>query len=141
MNASPTPAFDRVFPNQLADLGRVAEAAVNFLREHGLPQPAIYAANLAIEELGTNLLKYGYDDPGPHEIRLRLEVHPAHVLMTLEDDGHEFNPTRAPAPDLTLGLEDRQPGGLGLALVRQFADRFDYQRRAGRNCVSLRFNR
>ena len=140
-NVDPTPALERVFPNQLESLGQATEEAVNFLQQQGLAQPALYAANLAIEELGTNILKYGYDDPGAHEIRLRLEVHATYFLISLEDDGHEFNPLLSPAPDLTLGVEERQPGGLGLALVRQFSDQVDYQRLAGRNRVTIRISR
>ena len=64
--------------------------------------PAVYVVNLAIEEIVTNILKYGYDDTAIHEILLRIEIHPGAVRLVLEDDGHEFNPLKVPEPDVNL---------------------------------------
>src|SRR5512137_936052 len=97
--------FERRFPNQLGDLNRVTEEAVQFLEESDIGGQAVYKAHLTIEEMGTNLLKYGYHDTAAHEILLRLEIRPGLLLLLLEDDGHEFNPLAAPEPDVTLPAE------------------------------------
>lgn len=131
------PTFQRTFANDLAELGRVTEAAVAFLRQQGAADAAVYATNLALEEMATNVLKYGYDDTDAHTIDLCLEIHPERIILVLEDDGHEFNPLDAPDPDVTLAIEDRPMGGLGIRLVRQFTQRMEYERRDGRNRLTL----
>ncbi len=138
MSGEPANLFERRFANQLGDLGRVTEEAVGFLEERGLSSRAVYVANLALEEMATNILKYGYDDTAAHEILLRLEVSPGAVVMALEDDGHEFNPLTAPEPDVNGPAEDRAPGGLGIHLVRKLADHVEYERRCGRNRLTVR---
>jgi len=119
-------------------LSCVTEEAVRFIEERGVDGRVVYVANLAIEEMGTNILKYGYDDTAVHEILLRLEIHPEALLLVLEDDGHEFNPVKAPEPDVNQLAEQRVPGGLGIHLIRKLAEQMSYERCDGRNRLSVR---
>ena len=137
MSAELSKAFERRFPNSMTDLGRVTGEAVRFLEANGIRGQAVYAANLAIEELGTNTLKFGYDDTATHEIILRVEILPERLLLVIEDDGHEFNPLRASEPDVNLPADQRQPGGLGIYLVRKLAEEMRYERRDGRNRLTI----
>ena len=130
--------LERRFHNRLDDLSRVTEEAVWFIEAQGADDRAVYVAHLAIEEMVTNILKYGYDDTALHEIRLRLEIHPGALLLVLEDDGHEFNPLKAPEPDVSRPVEDRIPGGLGIHLIRKLVEQMDYERCGGRNRLTVR---
>ena len=141
MSAAPPQVFERAFQNQLSDLGAATEQALDFVRQHGVGGEPAYALHLAIEEMATNILKYGYDDQAAHTIRLRIEMEPAAVVVLLEDDGHEFDPLAAPRPDLSLDVEERVPGGLGINLVREFAEELRYERVAGRNRLIIRIRR
>jgi serine/threonine-protein kinase RsbW len=138
MSTEPGNVFERRFYNRLDDLSRVTEEAVRFIEERGVGDRAVYVANLAIEEMATNILKYGYDDTAVHEILLRLEIHPAELRLALEDDGHEFNPLKAPEPDVNQPAEQRVPGGLGIHLIRKLAEQMNYERRGGRNRLTVR---
>lgn len=129
--------FERRFPSRLADLERVTAEAIQFLETAGIGSEAVYLANLAIEEMATNILKYGYDDQALHEILLRLELSSERVRLVLEDDGHPFNPLDAPEPDLHLPAEQREPGGLGIHLVRKLAEHVSYERYANRNRITV----
>jgi anti-sigma regulatory factor (Ser/Thr protein kinase) len=141
MNTSFSKTFERTFQNRLADLARVTEEAVQFIQENGIGGQTVYATNLAIEEMATNILKYGYDDDAVHKIRLRVELSAAHLVVVLEDDGHQFNPLDAPAPDVSLSAEKREPGGLGICLVRKFAEQMRYERLNGRNRLTITIRR
>jgi anti-sigma regulatory factor (Ser/Thr protein kinase) len=138
MSTEPDNIFERRFHNRLDDLSRVTEEAVRFIEERGVGDRAVYIANLTIEEMVTNILKYGYDDTVVHEILLRLEIHPEALLLVLEDDGHEFNPVKAPEPDLNRPAEDRVPGGLGIHLIRKSVEQMDYERCGERNRLTVR---
>jgi anti-sigma regulatory factor (Ser/Thr protein kinase) len=105
-----------------------------------LHQPSEEARNLlllAIEEMVTNCIHYGYDDAGEHTIAIRLSVADRTLTMTVIDDGHPFDPLAAPPPDLSLDIEDRPIGGLGIHLLRNLADHVAYERRGHTNRFTL----
>lgn len=109
------------------------EAAIAFLKGHGMGGDSLYAANIIIEEIGTNIIKYAYADPRTHHIALRLSIERDGIKIVLEDDGIEFNPLHAASPDLREPIEKRKVGGLGITLVRQFASGLQYDRADGIN--------
>ena len=126
-----------VFRNHLEDLGRTIRQVLAFLGGHGIQGRAVDAVNLAVEEMATNILKYGYDDDARHRIGLRVEVQPDAIVVSFEDDGHRFDPLGAPEPELTRAAEERQPGGLGISMVRRLSRSMHYERRDGKNHLTV----
>jgi len=141
MSAAPDTCFERRFRGRLSDLDRVTAEAIEYVEAAGVEAQAVYSTRLTIEEMVTNILKYGFDDTAVHEIHLRLEILPGAVRIILEDDGHPFNPLAAPEPDVNQPADQRVPGGLGIHLVRKLVDQIHYERREGRNrlTVQIRF--
>jgi anti-sigma regulatory factor (Ser/Thr protein kinase) len=129
------------FGNRFSELQHVIEQVRVFLERHEIRGRAAYGVNLAVEEMATNILKYGYEDSEAHLVQLRLEVLPETVAISLEDDGRPFDPLTAPEPDLSPGLETREPGGLGISLVRKLARRMSYERCDGKNQVTVLIDR
>ncbi|MBU6402042.1 MAG: ATP-binding protein [Verrucomicrobia bacterium] len=132
--------FQIAFASDLAGLERATEATLQFVAQHGIGPQAAYAVRLAIEEMATNTMKYGYADNAAHQILLQVTIEPRQVVLVLEDDGREFNPWIVPPPQVEQGLAGRQPGGLGIHLVRRFAQDLGYERLNGRNRVVIRIN-
>jgi anti-sigma regulatory factor (Ser/Thr protein kinase) len=86
------------------------------------------AVELAVEELFTNMVKYGRS--GDAEIGLTLAPIPGGVEATLVDRGAApFDITRVPDVDVGLPIERREPGGLGIHLVRRMVDSIHYEYR------------
>jgi serine/threonine-protein kinase RsbW len=139
MHSSST--WETSVPNRLGDLMRAIEALDRCLGEWGADAQARYLAQLAVEELGTNIIKYGYDDPEEHLIRLSAAVEAGVFRICLEDDGHEFNPCLTPEPDPNLSLQDRKPGGWGLSLIRRMTAGMEYERRGDRNVLTVLVSR
>ena len=82
--------------------------------------------DLALEELFTNVVKYA----GETRSRVRIEVGkvPNGVEVTLTDrDVDFFDVTRTAEVDVSLPLEQRSAGGLGLHLIRKMVDFIEYQ--------------
>ena len=123
--------------NDFSELPATAEKVAEFLESHGTPPDMVFAADLAIEELVTNIIKYGYDDSDPHEILVRLSLSDGDLVIQIEDDGHEFNPFDQPTPDIHAPLEEREIGGLGIHFVKNLLDTCEYQRTGDRNIVTL----
>lgn len=129
------------FENQSPLLIQAIDDAVAFVERNGASSQALYHVRFALEEMGTNILKYGYDDPRTHQVSFRVDLDPDVVTLHLVDDGHEFDPTKSAPPDTTLPLEQRTPGGLGLMLVRKLAQHLGYERRDGKNISTVRITR
>jgi anti-sigma regulatory factor (Ser/Thr protein kinase) len=80
----------------------------------------------AVDELVTNIIVHGYhEQAGNVEIGVSLEGDA--LVVRLCDQAPLFNPTLVPPPDLTLPLEKRRFGGLGIYLARQFVDSMTYR--------------
>lgn len=123
--------------NDFAELSTVADATTKFLEGNGAGPEVVFAANLAIEELVTNIIKYGYDDKDAHEIVIGLALRDGALHIEISDDGHEFNPFDQPEPDTTLPAEEREIGGLGIHFVRNMLDSCAYHREDGKNLVTI----
>lgn len=108
-----------------------------FAAESGLAGRQEYVLILSYEELATNIVKYGFDDAAIHRIRVLLENHSRDVSLTLMDDGHEFDPCSAPAPEFSPNPAERMPGGVGLHLVKRMARSLHYSRKNGWNVVQV----
>jgi len=98
----------------------------------GLSEEQIYALDLCIVELVTNVVDHSYGE-NPGVIRLELEIGPGAAVLTIVDDGPPFDPLSMPPPGTPTSIEDAPIGGLGIHMVRQTADRCRYERRNGQN--------
>ena len=117
---------------------RLHRALEEFARQHAVPDRALRAADLAIEEHLTNVRGYAYQDKAAHDILVRLTIEGRCLQVEVADDGLSFNPLSQPAPDTSLPLDQRLPGGLGIHLIRQFMDQLDYRREADKNILRMR---
>lgn len=126
------------FKNQLAEIERLGEVLTTFAEQQAWPPKFLFETNIALEELLTNVILYAYEDDGEHDITLRLSDNAEELAVELEDAGRAFNPLDNPDPDVTLPLEEREVGGLGIFLVRKFMTDLVYQRAEGKNRMGLK---
>jgi serine/threonine-protein kinase RsbW len=95
--------------------------------------------NLVLEEWLTNVISYGFDAGGDHRIVLDLALDESGELSArVEDDGRPFDPLSLPTPDVTVGLDERKVGGLGVLLIRRLMDDVTYSRSGDRNVLVMR---
>ncbi len=123
--------------NDLKELSRLAERLSDFGREAGFPPSVIFQVQLALDEIVTNIISYGYTDEDEHHIRVRLDRQNGSLVITVEDNARAFNPLDVPTPDLSASLNDRPIGGLGIHLVRRVMDALTYRREQDRNILVL----
>jgi anti-sigma regulatory factor (Ser/Thr protein kinase) len=127
-----------LFKNKLSEIERLGQVVEEFAALHHLPPNLVFEINVALEEILTNVISYGYDDSGEHEIMMRLSCKGDEMTAEVEDDGRPFNPLEAAEPDTSKPLEERPVGGLGIHLVRKFMDRVEYRRRQGKNLLVMK---
>jgi anti-sigma regulatory factor (Ser/Thr protein kinase) len=117
--------------------GQIAAAFDAFCEAERLPPEAAWRLRVALDEIVANVVAHGVPATGSAGVDVWFQRDGAVVEITVADDGPAFNPLDRPAPDLTLPLEAREPGGLGIALVRSLMDDVTYQR-DGRNKLTIR---
>ena len=123
--------------NELREIAGVAAKIDEFCASHDLGHVA-YAVNLAIDEILTNTISYGYEDDEPHRIEVIVRLEPESLVVVIVDDSLPFDLALAPERDIEgASLEDMPLGGLGLFLVHQMMDSVDYRREEGCNVVTL----
>lgn len=125
--------------NDLDGLAGLADQVERFGAEHRLPANVVNAINVALDEAVSNAINHGYDAGVRGEIAVRLRRGADRVEVEVEDDGRPFDPNDAPVPAAPRSLEEAVPGGRGLMLVRAIAPRLRYERRDGRNRVTVAF--
>ena len=120
-------------------------ALSRFLEElRGLPGYArlderrAYLLGLVLEEMISNIIKYGYDDSGIHEIEVMIRWGGSEIAVELSDDGHPFDPVcHRGLENSATPLEQRRIGGLGIHLVRHMSENITYRRENGRNILQI----
>jgi serine/threonine-protein kinase RsbW len=124
----------RNFRDAIAPAGEAAEVWLQRCRPSS---ETLYFVLLAIEELVTNCIKYGYDDSNVHTIFINLLVDNQALTMIVTDDGHPFDPLGVPPPDFSVPIQERPIGGLGIYLLRELADHIMYERCDDKNRLTL----
>jgi len=126
-----------VLKNDLAEIERLSDVVTALGTRHGLVADFLYAINLALDEILTNVISYGYDDEREHEILVRLAVQAGEFQVEVTDDGRPFNPLTAQTADLDSPLAERQIGGLGIHLTRTLMDALQYRRDDNKNVLLM----
>jgi anti-sigma regulatory factor (Ser/Thr protein kinase) len=122
----PPASADLSFVRRVDALPDIFAFTAAFWAWHGLDANLLAPVDFVLEELFTNIVKYGSGAAAPVGIALSLVPGGVQVVMD-EPEARPFDPTQAPDADTTLSAEQRVPGGLGLHLIRRMVDAIDYR--------------
>jgi len=124
--------------NDQSELDRLCEACEELGKSIGLSDKSVFEINLALDELFTNIISYGFKDQKEHSIKIDISVDDNQLHMRIEDDGIPFNPLAVKPPDFQCSIEECQIGGLGIHLIKKLMDDFQYQRVGDKNVIKLK---
>jgi serine/threonine-protein kinase RsbW len=136
--SDPSHALSVTVVNNRREVGRLIDLVERFGRAAALVEDDVMDISLMLDEFVSNVIKYGYDDREEHRIQVDLALTGRHLTIRIEDDGRAFTPLEAKAPDLTLPIEQRPIGGLGILIAKTLTDSIGYERTNGRNILTLR---
>lgn len=121
-------------PATLESLGLVQDFVGSHSKRLGLGAELAGRLELVVEELVVNIGSYAYPDGGGDmEVDCVLGPDANRFCLILRDWGAAFDPLDRAAPDIEGGLDEREPGGLGIFLVREMADECTYHRNGDMN--------
>ena len=126
--------------SNLSELDALCQNLEKFGQSMGLSKKCVFEANLALDELFTNIISYGFDDKNEHTISITIALQNDDLVVHIEDDGIPFNPTNAETPDLECSIEECRIGGLGIHLAKNLMDEVCYQRCKDKNILTLKKN-
>lgn len=102
----------------------------------GLPPGRLPGLELAAEEALVNVASYAYGQ-GAGQMSVECLGQEGVFRLEIEDQGAPFDPTQNRPPDLSLGVEERGVGGLGVFFMKKFMDRVAYRRDGASNVLTL----
>lgn len=130
-------AIDIKILNKIPEIERVCDAVAEFSRKHSVAEKIIFTLHLAIDEILTNIISYGYSDSDDHNIDIHYSFQEDYLKLVITDDSNPFDPANAPEPDINSDLESRKIGGLGIYLIKNMMDGIEYSSENGKNTLVL----
>ena len=90
------------------------------------PMKVFMQITMAVEEIFVNVASYAYA-PGTGMVTVRVEVGGDEAAITFIDSGMQYNPLAKADPDVTVPVEERSIGGLGIFLTKKVMDDLSYE--------------
>jgi len=91
---------------------------------------------IAAEEVFVNIASYAYGQmSGGATVRVAIGDE---IIVEFEDGGRPYNPIARKDPDITIGTEKREVGGMGVFMVKKLMDSVEYRRDKDKNILTLR---
>ena len=90
----------------------------------------------ACEEIIVNVMNYAYAD-GEGDLQIAFDDAVDYIKITFIDNGKPFNPFAEPDADVSLSLEERDIGGLGILMVKKLMDSVEYEYRDQQNVLTI----
>ena len=124
---------------KIQNVDKVTEFVNTILEEHGCPLKIQMQLDVAIDEIFGNIAYYAYGDGcGDATIQIEMEQDSRTVTLTFIDQGVPYNPLENKDPDITLDIEEREIGGLGIFLVKKTMDEVSYEYAERQNILTLK---
>ena len=123
---------------RIENLDQVMSFVDGILEENDCPMKEMMQIDVAVEEIFVNIAHYAYSpEVGKAVVSASLDSEKAIISVSFEDKGVPFNPLAKDDPDVSLSAEDRQIGGLGIFMVKKSMDDVLYERKDGKNILTL----
>jgi serine phosphatase RsbU (regulator of sigma subunit)/anti-sigma regulatory factor (Ser/Thr protein kinase)/putative flippase GtrA len=93
----------------------------------------INKTQILVDEIYSNFVKYSSSNKSIIEVS-KIENK---VRLLFKNDGIPFDPTKTKAPDVSLNLNQREEGGLGILIIKKTASKFEYKYKDNLNVITL----
>ena len=103
----------------------------------GIEPSTALQLQLAVEEAVVNVMDYAYPPDSVGEVSVATTSDGQCLKIVISDSGTPFDPTQQEKADISLSVEERQIGGLGIFLVNEIMDTVSYERKDGKNVLTL----
>lgn len=97
-----------------------------------IPSSEAKQITLMLEELFSIIIRYAFKEKDNHLLGYIISLNEGIIHLLLSDDGIPFNPLEY-NPEQLSDPASSDDGGMGLSLIRAFADSIEYKREGQQN--------
>lgn len=90
-------------------------------------------AQIVVDEIYSNIRQYS----GATKAQVSCHIDGEQMVLVFKDDGVAYNPLLSQTPDTALAATERNPGGLGIHMVKELASDLSYAYADGYNVLSV----
>lgn len=92
---------------------------------------------LVSEEILVNIINYAYPEKLGN-VYINTELLNNTLVLKIIDEGIKFDPLERQNPDITIPLEERTIGGLGIFMVKNIMDEISYSYENNKNILTMK---
>ena len=134
----PVKKYILTLKSDLADLEKLRSFVEEIRKGVSVSKKCQFETNLALEEVFSNVLSYGFNKHTDHFIKITITTAQGVLNIRVEDDGKPFNPLEAKEPTLEYDIENCGIGGLGIHLIKHVMGDIRYERYQDRNILTMK---
>lgn len=123
-------------PATIDNLGQVLSFIETITEENEIAMQESMAVQIATEEVFVNIANYAYGD-GEGEALIQVDITQSEIKLVFVDSGIPYNPLQKTDPDITLSMENRAIGGLGIYMIKESMDEVSYRYEDEKNILTL----
>lgn len=123
--------------NDISEISRLADNVEQFCKSNRVIPTSTFEINLVMDEIVSNIIMHGYIDDDEHFIEINFAIDEQTFSAKIVDDGKEFNPLTSTRDDRAASLEEKNSGGLGIHIIKKYADKVDYSRLRNKNILTI----
>ncbi len=124
--------------DSMLEVSEMAGISMMFCEENGFSKRASMILSLCIEEMGRNIIQYGFSDGKEHYIYLRILAKANEVILRIRDDCKPFNPLERYR--MTIQDEDNPAKNMGIRMVMKLSSEVQYLSTFGTNNLIIRIS-
>lgn len=129
-----------VYEKDFETSGLKSESVIDFVEEtvesNDIPPDTAIKISICTDEIVANILSHS--NARYINVKVAIDNQTATVKISFTDNGEPFNPiTDVGDPDVTIPLEDRNEGGLGVYIVKKMMKGITYERENDCNVFTI----
>ncbi|MDR1301173.1 MAG: ATP-binding protein [Treponema sp.] len=129
-------------PAEITQLEKVLDFIRSIVEKTACPRKIVQYIEIAAEEIFVNIVHYAYPVGEPGVVRIECKMDPTSkqptVIIVFADQGKPYNPLKHQDPDITVPIEERHIGGLGILMTKRIMDSVEYQYTKGWNYLVIK---
>jgi anti-sigma regulatory factor (Ser/Thr protein kinase) len=128
--------------NSYDDFDKLVNFIMDVALEDGITPAIGFAMHIIVDEIASNTTQYGFVDASKkYTLTTTVKLYKDKIIMIFTDDGVQFNPLEQEPYDVSSNVEnsinEMSVGGLGLHIVRSYADDIQYEYKDGCNILTV----
>lgn len=123
--------------NRIEETTGVTDLVEQTSLEAGFEQKEVYDILIALDEILSNIVYYAYPDGSTGVIDIEIKFDGETIDIRFIDSGVPFDPLTKADPDLSIPVEEREIGGLGIFIVKKLMNEVSYVRENEKNILMI----